>query len=117
MNLFQLGKFMLHSGDQSAFKIECDALTDTDLEALAFLIAERVGAFGAVEGVPEGGLRLAAALRLFVTEGPLLIVDDVYFSGASMEEHRAGRKADGYVIFARKKLDARGWVRALFTLD
>jgi len=35
MNLFQFGDFSLHSGSKSKWKIECDALTDEDVEALA----------------------------------------------------------------------------------
>lgn len=40
MNLFQTGNFKLHSGKTSNFKIECDALTDEDLETFAKLISE-----------------------------------------------------------------------------
>jgi orotate phosphoribosyltransferase len=102
MPLFVYGEFTAHSGERLPWKIDCDALTEDDLWALAQIIADRVGRFGRVEGVPTGGLRLAAFLRRHkASDGPLLIVDDVLTTGASMEQQRAGREAVGAVIFAR----------------
>lgn len=72
-----------------------------------------MGAVGAVEGVPRGGLRLAEACRELATSGPLLIADDVCTTGASMEEHRRGRSAVGLVIFTRGPTP--DWVMPLFT--
>jgi len=104
MGLFELGNFTLHSGDKSHFLINCDALTDEDWRTLAFSIKKRVK-FGAVIGIPEGGMKLAHALSGYVTEGPTLIVDDVLTTGASMEHAR--KKVDGEVLgivaFARSK--------------
>ena len=40
--LFRHGQFTLHSGSQSAFKIDCDALTPDDIEALSKVISERL---------------------------------------------------------------------------
>lgn len=114
MSLFQQGKFNLHSGVQSWLKIDCDALTDEDLDTIARLLVFRLPDFGSVEGVPTGGLRLAKALESYIETGPLLIVDDVLTSGGSMEEHRAGRQAIGAVIFARKQ-PAR-WITPLFQM-
>lgn len=115
MNLFQLGTFTLASGKQSSFKIDCDALTDADVECVASLIAQRMPPFSAVEGVPRGGLRLAAAMEQYKSvEGRLLIVDDVLTSGGSMERHRAGRLAMGAVIFARGS--SPFWVTSLFSM-
>lgn len=114
VTLFQAGSVMLHSGQVSDFKIDCDVLSDADLETLARLIAERCGPFGAVEGVPRGGLRLASALMPHATTGRLLIVDDVLTTGASMEQQRAERDAIGAVIFARGPCPS--WVTPLFTL-
>lgn len=116
MNLFNLGHFTLHSGSPSRFKIDADALTDEDLEALAYLASERVGPFGAVEGVPTGGERFAREMRRYVTGGPLLIVDDVLSTGASMEEHRGHRHALGLVIFARVPPE-QSWIDALFIMQ
>lgn len=64
-SLFQHGNFLLHSGDTTSFKIDCDALSDDDIETLAFEISLRVPPFSNVEGVPTGGLRLAQALERY----------------------------------------------------
>lgn len=112
--LFQTGNFRLHSGEESAFKIECDALTDHDWAALAQIIVTRIPPFGQVEGVPSGGLQLAAELEPYATEGPLLIVDDVLTTGISMEKYRGPRPAIGVVIFARG--DCAEWITPLFRL-
>ena len=115
MSLFNLGQFTLHSGAQSPFKIDCDALTDADLEALAQIGAQMVPLFGKVEGVPRGGLRLKAALDKYADArwSQLLIVDDVLTTGGSMERQRNGRQAVGLVIFARGPCPS--WVTPLFT--
>ena len=39
-NLFQTANFILNSGVPSTFKIECDALTDEDIETFALLISK-----------------------------------------------------------------------------
>lgn len=114
MTLFQQGNFNLHSGVKSWLKIDCDALTNEDLDTIAHLLIFRLPEFGSVEGVPTGGLRLAKALESYITTGPLLIVDDVLTSGGSMEEHRNGRDAIGSVIFARRQ-PAR-WIVPLFQM-
>lgn len=117
--LFQTGSFSLHSGAVSSWKVECDSLTDEDWLTLAGLIAERVS-FGQVEGVPRGGWPLAEALARYreAEEQTLLIVDDVLTTGRSMEEHRAGREAVGFVVFSRRvSVPALPWVRALWALD
>lgn len=115
MNLFQLGDFRLHSGGDSRFKIECDALREDDWAALAYMAARRLPAYGSVEGVPTGGERFADALALYATEGGvLLIADDVLTTGASMARHRAGREARGVVAFARGL--APDWVTPIFRM-
>ena len=114
--LFRRGEFTLHSGKVSDFKIDCDALTATDLDTLAAMIVKAVlEPFGSVEGVPTGGLRLAKALEKYATSGPLLIVDDVLTTGGSMKAHRGKRDAIGAVIFARGRCPI--WVRPLFTMS
>lgn len=117
--MFRVGSFTLHGGAQSYWKIDCDSLHDEDIEALAVVISRRSLPFSHVEGVPRGGLRLAAALdRHTQPEIPtprLLIVDDVLTTGSSMEFHRAGRGAIGAVLFARGQVPP--WVTALFTLN
>lgn len=119
--LFQLGRFRLHSGEHVRWKIECDALTEDDLAALALMLKERVQPFGSVIGVPGGGFPLAKALRKYRTAGPLLIVDDVLTTGASMEEVRHatipgwhGATAIGAVLFARGPCPE--WITPVFTL-
>ena len=128
-NLFQKGEFHLHSGEVSDWKIDCDALTDADLETIAEQLVKRLPPFGRVSGVPTGGLRLAEVLGHHVTDGaPLLIVDDVLTTGSSMEEHakecltalsRLGINPPeptlGTVIFARGKCP--DWITPLFTLN
>ena len=111
--LFKSGGFTLHSGAFTSWLIDCAALTDADLSTLAFLTVSLFGAYGEVEGVPEGGLRFARELRKFTTVGPLLIADDVLTTGASMEAQRDGRKAKGVVIFARGPCPT--WVTPLFS--
>jgi orotate phosphoribosyltransferase len=103
MNLFQSGHFTLANGDTSTWKIECDALSTDDWNTLAMMLMEVLPPFGAVEGVPSGGLPFAAALAPHVdpTSGQLLIVDDVWTTGGSWERHRANREAIGAVVFAR----------------
>jgi orotate phosphoribosyltransferase len=116
MNLFRLGDFTLAGGRKSRFKLECDALTDGDWECLAWLISQRV-AFHRVEGVPRGGLKLAAALEKYKGYGnSLLIVDDVLTTGGSMERQRSGRDAQGFVVFQRGP-ERPPWIRALFQMD
>lgn len=110
--LFQRGAFRLHSGAVSAWKIECDSLGSEDWQGLATMAIEVLPPFGSVEGVPRGGIPLAAALRDFVTSGPPLIVDDVLTTGSSMEKQRSGRDAIGLVAFARGACPA--WVTPLF---
>lgn len=115
MSLFQLGPFTLPSGRVSHFKIECDDLTPEDWASLARLAVEVLPPFGAVEGVPRGGIPFAEALEPYVTLGPLLIADDVWVSGLSMERHRADRElVRGVVAFTRGPVAA--WVTSLFQM-
>lgn len=124
MTIFKKGHFNLHSGQQSNFKIDCDGLSDEDIETIAAMLNEILPPFGAVEGIPEGGLRLAQAMRKYSRTSverrgwygarSLLIVDDVFTTGGSMERQRAGRDALGAVIFARNETPY--WITPLWTL-
>lgn len=125
LHLFQLGDFTMSSGMHSRFKLECDALTDADVQTLAYLVSVLVGPFASVEGVPRGGLRLAGALAPYLARsGPHLIVDDVLTTGRSLEAARAAYWQRGFreeetdvvgcVVFARGPCP--GWVRALCPL-
>jgi adenine/guanine phosphoribosyltransferase-like PRPP-binding protein len=117
MSLFIDTAFTSHAGLRLAFKIECDALTDEDIETLASIVA-RSHKFTTVIGIPRGGIRLARALRKHRSkEGCILIVDDVLTSGMSMEAVRG--KLDcagvqGVVIFARGRCPA--WIKPIFQL-
>jgi orotate phosphoribosyltransferase len=118
-NLFQSGMFKLASGTVSRFKIECDALTPNDWEALAEQIANRCEEFGAVLGVPTGGEPLAEALKGYRSRGALLVVDDVLTTGdsilATLRHHRNYLGGvTGWVVFARGPCPAG--VHALFQM-
>jgi len=118
MTIFKLGEFRLHSGAESFWKIDLDDLGPDDIAALAQIGAKLVGTFGKVVGIERGGIRLAEALRIYGIEGgPLLIVDDVLTTGASMEAMRKKRgfsasSVKGLVVFARGPWPP--WVRPIF---
>lgn len=119
VSLFHLGNFTLHSGDSSNWKLDCDALTDDDLETIAYLIAERVHPFGHVVGIPSGGLRLAVALEPYrdVECQTTLLVDDVITTGASFARaivETEGSFFIGAAIFNRGTCP--NWVMSLFTM-
>src|SRR5438552_1748511 len=86
MTLFQRGDFTLNSGQKSKWKIECDALTADDWAGLAAMAVERLPPFGAVMGVPRGGLPFEAALRPYCNPlvSTFLVADDVLTTGGSM---------------------------------
>ena len=116
--LFKSGNFTLSSGVMSKFKIDCDALSDEDIETLAKMVSD-VYSFGVVLGIPTGGLRLAYALKQYAisSSDTILIVDDVLTTGNSME--RAFKQFQpeyvmGVVIFARSKCP--DWITPVFTL-
>jgi len=113
--LFVMKNFRSHAGLSLSWKIECDSLTDEDLETLAMLIGER-WRFGNVVGVPNGGLRLADKVRQYQKDtGPTLIVDDVLTTGTSMiEMQKQYPKAIGVVMFARGPCPS--WVSSIFSL-
>jgi hypothetical protein len=119
MNLFQLGKFTSHAGNELDWKIECDALTDDDWECLAKMISEKTQ-FGSVYGIPRGGTKLANALQKYcLPNHPIhLVVDDVWTTGKSMRE--VMKPGDmGFVVFSRQKIpyDPETYTRALFTME
>ena len=134
MSLFQKGEFLLHSGESSNFKIDCDALTDDDWDCLAYLISKEVS-FDFVIGVPTGGNKLAKALNKYKTNTwtqTVLIVDDVFTTGKSMEDMKIeSKKHDpivydnennlmettykGFVVFSRGNCPS--WITPLFQLS
>lgn len=126
MSLFKLGEFTSHSGLLLPFKIECDALTDEDWECLAWMAQRILLPFSEVVGIPQGGLKLAAAMEKYkssLTSTRTLIVDDVWTTGRSMadEFRRADRYQPDYrniigcVAFARG--EPSWWCEAIFHMD
>ncbi len=118
MNLFQKGRIQLSEGSIADFKIECDALTDEDIECIAWMISEQLE-FKIVMGIPTGGIRLEKALRKYATKESktVLLCDDVLTTGNSMEKMKAKfvhKDIIGVVIFARRKCPE--WVSPLFKL-
>lgn len=110
---------MLHSRGTTEWKIDCDALTDEDIEMLAHVVSKHF-TFCHVVGVPEGGLKFADALRPYATSNAkdsVLIVDDVLTTGSSMTNARRdlGENANvkGVVIFSRSKCP--DWITPIFT--
>lgn len=108
--MFKKQDFTSHAGLSLNWKIECDDLTDEDIETLAWVVSRKF-TFGSVKGIPRGGLRLAAALEQYCTTGPRLLVDDVLTTGSSLVAEYS--KGDiGVVIFARGNCPK--WVTPIF---
>lgn len=115
MSLFNRGSFTLHSGQQSDWLIDCDALTEEDLDALAYIFST-YQSYQSVVSIPTGGDRFARALRRYQQPRPLmqplpivLIADDVLTTGSSFASTRRNILLEmdnisvkGVVIFARK---------------
>ena len=105
MNLFIREDFISLAGLPLTWKVECDALTDNDYEALAKIVSEKL-TFRDVKGIPRGGIPFEKALKPYCTNDendPLLIADDVYTTGTSMREvYEEG--AIGIVVFARNEI-------------
>lgn len=119
MTLFVKQDFISHSGLPLHWKIECDALTGFDLDALALMLAEVLPPFAGVYGVPRGGVRIAHALgrHLSHESRTCLIVDDVLTTGRSMEEAKLSSPYDrviGAVLFARGPCPE--WITPLFQM-
>lgn len=113
--LFTVSDFIAHSGLSLSWKIDCDALTDNDIDTLAYLVGRKLS-FGSVEGIPRGGLRFAKALYPYITAGAHLIVDDVLTTGGSMEAARKSSSDIGVVIFSRGIL-VPNWIHPIFRYD
>ena len=133
MSLFQLGEFVLQSGESTTWKIECDALKEKDYATLAYIVAnEWKLKFGLVDcvgpakkdGVYTNAFKFVRKLRKYQTnhyiQDPILIVDDVLTTGQSIIEEMQHMKqathneceVQGVVIFARG--DCPKWVRSIF---
>lgn len=134
MSLFQWGNFTLHSGDKSWWRIDCDSLTDSEIELFAKLIRERNGNFN-IATYPKSHPgscvpKLAAALQKYTEpkfyDNPIiLIIDDVLTTGSSMEEVKTLQnkyfqertmvpEIYGVVLFARGKCP--DWITPIFQM-
>ena len=124
------GDFTSHAGLKLPWKIECDALTDEEIETFALIISKRVK-FKTVFGIPRGGIRIANTLEKYADPDGQdhLIVDDVYTTGTSMKQaaadfHKANpkfyngrRSVVGYVLFARNPIGLYdGWINPVFQM-
>lgn len=118
--LFQVGAVKLHSGAESNWKVECDALTSEDWRGLAMQASE-LGIQSAYDviGVPRGGIPFANALKVVLRQNdtaPVLVVDDVLTTGGSILEVMARYPGSrGLVAFARGPLPPN--VRAIWKLE
>lgn len=122
MTLFVRKDFIMHSGEQSSYKIECDGLTFDDLKTLCYLISQKYS-FYDVYGVPTGATKIENELRQYCdpNSDTFLVVDDVLTTGASMIDGyaevvgRGAKNIQGVVLFARGRNEL-DWVDCLFTM-
>ena len=117
MNLFIREDFISHAGLPLTWKVECDALSEDDYEALAKIVSEKIK-FKDVIGIPRGGIPFENALKQYASNDvndPLLICDDVYTTGTSMREvYQEG--AIGIVVFARNEI-TDDWIKAIWQMS
>jgi len=122
MDLFQSVDFIGHSGKQLNWKIECDAISDSEWWTLAKMIVEYEDRpFQAAIGIPRGGNKLERWLNDYSTQNaddPYLICDDVLTTGGSFHDFVEANFKDkeyfGWCVFARSKPPL--WVNALFRM-
>lgn len=136
-NLFQYGNFKLASGQGSNYKIECDALTKKDWDALALMAVDVlnlngvIGKFGKIVGVPRGGIPFAESLKRIglesnLPEDGILIAEDVMTTGRSMSNFKATFDKEllefsteggysGITAFARGKCPI--WIYSVFQMS
>lgn len=121
ITLFSNTPFISHSGQSLDWKINCDALSNEDIQTLAWIISSKFD-FNEVIGIPTGGTRLATALQSYLVPDfeCLLLVDDVLTTGASMKKaynewYTKRRRVAGVVIFTRTP-NYPLWITPLFEL-
>lgn len=101
IGLFQRGDFTLASGQRSSWKIECDALTPSDWDGLAAMLADRLPySFSVVVGVPRGGIPFEKALTAHIDlrSRHTLVVDDVWTTGGSMARFIENQRGAWYML-------------------
>lgn len=121
MRLFSTGRYQLNSGVISPWIIDCRALSEYDWEALALIAMEKFSLeFYGTIGIPKGGLGLSQAMYKHKSNrlghAKVLICDDVYTTGNSMNEFRHNPNTIGLVAFARVK-PKEDWIHAIWTLN
>ena len=128
IDLFQKIDFISHSGIPLKWKIECDALSADEWNAIATMIMDyQKNPFYKAVGIPRGGLPLAEALNQYASgdqKDPVLICDDVFTTGNSIldfikKEYPMWTSGQGFrwVVFARKPSNVHPFhTRALFTM-
>lgn len=131
MSLFVNSPFQSHSGQSLPFKIECDNLSDEELDVFVNMIQNACKSynslkFSSVMGVPSGGTRIADKLQQYTDEtaNRLLIIDDVLTTGKSMEEYKAKAMCAGWnkeniygiVLFSRADF-CPYWVVPIYELN
>ena len=123
LELFVHTAFKSHSGVYLPWKIDCDALSDQDLDCIVRVVAP-ITRYNVAVGIPRGGLRLAHAFNNYSPHAgrprgrATLLVDDVLTTGRSLTAMRAQlhpMRCTGFVLFARSTPPP--WVRALFILN
>lgn len=119
--MFKWKSFKSHAGLDLQWKIDCDSLTDEDWDCMAKLVHSMGIRFHDVMGVPRGGLKFAKALKPYCEADPelhTLLVDDVFTTGASIEEVRhehCDKIGQAVVLFARGPCP--WWVMPIFNLN
>jgi hypothetical protein len=122
-HLFQYAPFVSAAGLNLLWKIECDALTDEDLECIVKVALPSLFSFKEVYGVPRGGVRIAEKFQPHCDPMAdcVLIVDDVWTTGKSLYNFRNTLQLrdpynwQAFVIFARGSINAR--VKAMFKTE
>lgn len=124
--MFKWKSFKSHAGKSLKWKIECDNLSEEDIECLAKLIYTKYS-YECISHPPTNSANVIDLInklerhKSFNADYDYLIVDDVLTTGKSMNdiyEHLHtdyGYKIKGVVIFARS--ECPGWITPIFQLD
>ena len=125
--MFKTGKFNLHSGETSNWKLDLSLLPEGWEDEIAKIAIHNglVFGFSKAIGIPSGGTKLAAAFNRYKQWGSksVLIVDDVLTTGNSFREAynslapytKRHKTIKGFVVFARNIIPPDlEWVNPLF---
>jgi hypoxanthine-guanine phosphoribosyltransferase len=124
--MFKWQPFKSHAGKPLSWKIECDDLTQEDIDCLADIIS-MTHSYRNVEHPPTKSANLINLVsKLALRTSPdgdydYLIIDDVLTTGKSMEDiyrhlyTNHYKKTKGVVIFARS--ECPDWITPIFQLN